>query len=148
MMQVSAPARGRGYFSRLKAGMPSAGIDHKIQCYHCGEDCETIGISLDHRNFCCEGCKMVYQLLDRQGLCEYYNLNKQPGINQRIKARKDKFAFLDDLQIQEKLVAFTNEKETHVNLYLPQVHCSSCLYLLENLHRLNAGIISSRINFT
>ncbi len=28
------------------------------------------------------------------------------------------------------------------------MHCSSCLYLLENLHRLDEGIISSRVNFT
>lgn len=36
----------------------------------------------------------------------------------------------------------------HVLLYLPQVHCSSCLYLLENLHRLDPGVISSIVNFT
>jgi Cu+-exporting ATPase len=27
------------------------------------------------------------------------------------------------------------------------MHCSSCLYLLENLHRINSGIIYSRVNF-
>ncbi len=30
---------------------------------------------------------------------------------------------------------------------LPQMHCSSCVYLLENLHRINDGIIQSQTNF-
>lgn len=98
--------------------------------------------------FCCEGCKMVYQILDQNELCEYYNLNDAPGINQRIAVRKDKFAFLDDKKIQEQLISFRNEEQLHVTFYLPQMHCSSCLYLLENLHRLDAGIVSCKVNFT
>lgn len=91
---------------------------------------------------------MVYQLLNSTGLCNYYDLNDKPGINQRVIVRKDKFAFLDDKSIQQKLISFANEEQTHVSFYLPQMHCSSCLYLLENLHKLNARIVSSSVNFT
>ena len=91
---------------------------------------------------------MVYQLINRNGLCEYYNLNDKPGTQQRLTIRDDKFAYLDEEGIKQKLITFTNEKQTHVSFYLPQVHCSSCLYLLENLHRLNKAVISSRVNFT
>jgi P-type Cu+ transporter len=122
--------------------------DKKIHCYHCGEDCLTGDIRLEDKCFCCEGCKMVYQVLNQSDLCDYYSLNKNPGINQRIKIRKDKFAFLDDEKIQLQLTGFRDEKEVHVTFYLPQMHCSSCLYLLENLHRLDAGVVSSKVNFT
>ena len=27
------------------------------------------------------------------------------------------------------------------------MHCSSCLWLLENLHRLNPAVIASKVNF-
>lgn len=91
---------------------------------------------------------MVYQILNQSNLCEYYNLNENPGISQRIKVRKDKFAFLDDEKIQVQLISFKDEKQVHVTFYLPQMHCSSCLYLLENLHRLDEGVISSKVNFT
>jgi len=117
-------------------------------CDHCGESCLNNKIALADKNFCCEGCKMVYQLINRNGLCEYYNLNDKPGTQQRIIIRDDKFAYLDEAAIKQKLIAFTNEKQTHVSFYLPQVHCSSCLYLLENLHHLNKAIVSSRVNFT
>ncbi len=91
---------------------------------------------------------MVYQLLDERGLCQYYQLNDHPGINLRLSVRKDKFAFLDEEKMNTALVSFKNETETHTTLYLPQIHCSSCLYLLENLHRLEPGVIASRIDFT
>ena len=118
------------------------------QCAHCGEDCTTEQIHFHDKNFCCQGCKMVYQLLNNTGLCDYYQLNEKPGINQRTTARKDKFAFLDDKTIAQQLVTFSNEEQTHVCFYLPQMHCSSCLYLLENLHKINNHIVSSAVNFT
>lgn len=97
--------------------------------------------------FCCPGCRLVYQLLNDRGLCTYYRLNEHPGINRRIPVRKDKFSFLDDDKVSAGLVSFSNGEETHVTFYLPVVHCSSCLYLLERLHNLEAGIKSSRVDF-
>ena len=91
---------------------------------------------------------MVYQILNQHGLCDYYNLNENPGISQRIKIKKDKFAFLDEEKIMLQLVSFRDEKQLHVTFYLPQMHCSSCLYLLENLHRLDTGVVSCKVNFT
>lgn len=129
--------------------MPSTNLTtNKLQCFHCGEVCLNDKIHLQEKNFCCEGCKMVYQILNQSDLCEYYNLNENPGISQRIKVRKDKFAFLDDEKIQLQLISFRDDKQVHVTFYLPQMHCSSCLYLLENLYRLDSGVISSKVNFT
>ncbi len=128
--------------------MPSAKLTtNKILCYHCGETCPDDQVRLEEKHFCCEGCKMVYQILSQSDLCEYYNLNENPGISQRIKVRKDKFAYLDDEKIRLQLIHFRDEQQEHVTFYLPQMHCSSCLYLLENLHRINPGIVSSKVNF-
>ena len=90
---------------------------------------------------------MVYEILNQNDLCEYYDFNANPCITQKIKVRADKFSFLDDAQIVQKLIQFTDGKQTHASYYLPQMHCSSCLWLLENLHRINAGVVSSRVNF-
>ncbi|RTL58942.1 MAG: HAD family hydrolase [Sphingobacteriales bacterium] len=128
--------------------MQTPATENKLVCTHCGEDCITANIILGDSHFCCEGCKMVYQLINQNGLCEYYNLNENPGINQRITIRKDKFAFLDDQKIEQQLVSFKDDIQIHITFYLPQMHCSSCLYLLENLHKLNKGVIASKVNFT
>lgn len=122
--------------------------DQQLHCYHCGETCANEKIHVAEKIFCCDGCKMVYHILNQSELCEYYNLNENPGINQRVHVRKDKFAFLDDDKIQVQLISFRDDKQVHVTFYLPQMHCSSCLYLLENLHRLDPGVVSSKVNFT
>jgi Cu+-exporting ATPase len=90
---------------------------------------------------------MVFEILNQNELCKYYNLNEKPGVTQRVNVRKDKFAFLDDPAIESKLISFKDEQYIHVTFYLPQMHCSSCLYLLENLHRLDSAITSSKVNF-
>ncbi len=119
-----------------------------IQCYHCGDDCVTEDIKFDNKNFCCQGCKTVYQVLNQGDMCEYYNLNENPGLSQRIEVRKDKFSFLEDEKIQQQLITFKNDEQTHITFYLPQIHCSSCLWLLENLNKLNKDIVTSRVNFS
>jgi Cu+-exporting ATPase len=128
--------------------MAEAKVHNHLLCFHCGEVCPTANVSAEDKHFCCEGCKMVYQLLNKSGLCDYYALNENPGLNQRIPVRKDKFAFLNDESIQRQLITFTNEQQTHITFYLPAIHCSSCLYLLENLHRLQPAVISALVNFT
>jgi len=124
-----------------------AQIAERVQCYHCGEDCNTNSIQLDDKPFCCEGCKMVYSLLNKSGLCEYYDLNENPGINQKITVRQGKFSFLQDEKIRQQLISFRDETQSHVTLYLPQIHCSSCLWLLDNLPKLNDNVVSSKVNF-
>ncbi|MDE3144032.1 MAG: heavy metal translocating P-type ATPase metal-binding domain-containing protein [Bacteroidota bacterium] len=119
-----------------------------VQCYHCGEDCSDKSIHAHEKEFCCEGCKMVYEILNQNGLCDYYSISKNPGINQRIKIRENKFSFLDDENIQQSLIVFKDDNQTHISFYLPQMHCSSCLWLLENLHQLNENVISCKVNFT
>lgn len=120
----------------------------ELHCYHCGETCLNEKIHEAEMIFCCEGCKMVYQILNKSDLCNYYQLNENPGISQRINVRKDKFAFLENEKIQQQLISFKDDNQLHITFYLPQMHCSSCLYLLENLYRLNPGVVSSKVNFT
>jgi len=118
-----------------------------LLCSHCGDPCPNDTITLGENHFCCNGCRLVYQLLDRNGLCAYYRLNEHPGASRRTPVRKDKFAFLDDEKMAAALVSFRGPDQTHATFYLPSIHCSSCLYLLEHLHRLHPGVLSSRIDF-
>jgi Cu+-exporting ATPase len=86
-------------------------------------------------------------LLNENNLCVYYNLDKNPGIKAKGKFVSDRFAYLDDEATIKKLVQFSSDTQTNISFSLPQMHCSSCIYLLENLHRINPGIIKSQTNF-
>jgi Cu+-exporting ATPase len=118
----------------------------KTSCYHCGEDLLNNDISIAEKQFCCSGCKSVYSILNQHALDGYYCLNETPGNTVRI-VNEHKFQFLDDETIASSIISFKNAKQTQVNFYLPQIHCSSCLWLLENLYKLQNGILSSQVNF-
>lgn len=85
--------------------------------------------------------------MNENNLCNYYNLDSAPGIKAKGKFISERFAYLDDETVIKKLVQFSSETQTNVTLQLPQMHCSSCIFLLENLHRIEPGIIKSQTNF-
>ena len=115
-------------------------------CYHCGESCEDNLILLIEKPFCCEGCKMVYEILNANDLCQFYDLEEKAGIS--LKGKKlEQYAYLDDEIIVAQLVNFSNEKISKATLHIPQIHCASCIWLLENLYKLNDGILASKVNF-
>lgn len=118
----------------------------KTTCYHCGEDCLEETLVYDSKSFCCVGCKSVYEILNQNDLCNYYDLEKTPGISPPKNVSK-KHEYLENQEIVEKLIDFKDDERMLVTFYLPQVHCSSCVWLLENLYKLNPHIFSSRINF-
>ncbi len=119
-----------------------------IQCDHCGDSCPVMPVRHAEKSFCCQGCKNVYLLLQENDLCDYYALNDHPGIHQGQTIREGKFAVLDHAEVNARFIRFQNDREAHVDFYLPQMHCSSCLWLLENIQRINKGILSSRVEFT
>ena len=118
------------------------------ECYHCGLPCITNSIAIDDKVFCCDGCKLVYEILNDNGLCDYYKMQSHPGLSQIKALRSDKYAFLDNETVAKQLYKFTNGNYTIVTFYIPGVHCSSCMWLLEHLSKVDAGIVESRLNFT
>jgi len=89
----------------------------------------------------------VYEILNENNLCTYYDLNAHPGNQQLQHKRKNKFAYLDKEDIAARLVSFSDGQQCHVTFSVPQIHCSSCLWLLENLGKLHPGVLSARVNF-
>ncbi len=116
------------------------------QCYHCGTECDQ-SIQIEAKYFCCDGCKMVYQLLDENGMCQYYDLTNMPGLTAKGIFTSEKFNYLDNQVVQDQLIQFRQGDQAHVIFYLPQIHCVSCVWLLENLHKINPGVIQSQTNF-
>ncbi|MCS6820393.1 MAG: heavy metal translocating P-type ATPase metal-binding domain-containing protein [Microscillaceae bacterium] len=126
-------------------------VGTELKCYHCGDFCPDDSISIEDKHFCCYGCKTVYEILAERDLCTYYDLseNGKGGVGIKLKNRNfgEKFAFLDNPDIARKLLQFDSPELQKITLYLPAMHCSSCIWLLENLYKLREGIQFSRVNF-
>lgn len=117
-------------------------------CYHCGAQTRKPLVKHEHE-FCCSGCLGVYEIIEKNNLCEYYNFNQTPGVNlDQYEEKTYKFDFLENQEIVNQLIKFKSGSQIHLDFYLPQVHCSSCLYLLENLYQIQSGVISSKLNFS
>ncbi|WP_430402978.1 heavy metal translocating P-type ATPase [Fluviicola sp.] len=118
----------------------------ELICFHCHEPAANELIRYDDHLFCCNACKQVYQLLSTHALGEYYNQDVNAGIRPNNIA-KEAFSVLDDLELRKKYIEFEEGNTVKLTLHLPQIHCASCIYLLEHLHRLHEGIIRVTVHF-
>ena len=118
----------------------------KENCFHCGLDIEKADeIHFDTKVFCCNGCKTVYEIFSANDLSCYYDFEQSPGATPLDIAGK--YDFLDNSTIVAKLLDFQEENTEIITLSIPHIHCSSCIWILENLQRLQTGINTSQVNF-
>lgn len=115
-------------------------------CYHCGQECAKDLVKFDEKAFCCAGCKTVYEILNQNELTDFYELNKNPGI-QPDKKSDVQFQFLDTPEIFEKVVDFNDAGTTVVTFNVPVIHCSSCVWVLESLDEINPAISHAVVDF-
>lgn len=114
-------------------------------CFHCGDGCGNHPIIFQEKTFCCNGCKTVFEIFNENDLTCYYDLQNSPGaIPKEIEGKYD---FLSQENIVEKLTEFRSDEAEIATLYIPHIHCSSCIWVLENLKKLNPNISDSQVNF-
>ncbi|MBS4043381.1 MAG: heavy metal translocating P-type ATPase metal-binding domain-containing protein [Chitinophagaceae bacterium] len=121
-------------------------VINSLSCFHCGDSCNNT-IRIDQKYFCCNGCQQVYLLLNENNLCQYYNIHQNPGIKAKGRFTKNQYDYLNTEEIINKLVLFKSNDQVNIKFHLPQIHCSSCIFLLEHLHQIHEGIVSSQIHF-
>ncbi len=120
-------------------------VTEQTRCFHCNDECAEELIEHDGHSFCCNGCSTVYQLLQEVGLDEAY-ANGPLGIRPDDVEDKD-FAYLENEEVQESLLDFSEGNMARITFELPAIHCSACVYLLERLEKLNPGVKNCEVNF-
>ena len=133
------------YIATFVTGKMSKFMDAN-NCFHCGNEIiKRDEVIFDEKSFCCNGCKTVYEIFSQNDLSCYYDFENAPGATpQEIKGKYD---FLDDEKIITKLLEFEEDTTSIVSLFIPHIHCSSCIWILENLQKLQSGISTSQVNF-
>ncbi|MBA4409218.1 MAG: heavy metal translocating P-type ATPase metal-binding domain-containing protein [Bacteroidota bacterium] len=124
-------------------------MNEDLKCIHCGNSCGKTPILFEGNPFCCTGCSSVFQILNVNQLKQYYQIEPMAGI--RIEDDKrpanETYAFLELEKFKTKILSFSEGGISKVSFFIPEIHCASCIWLLENLHSLNAGVIQSFVNF-
>jgi Cu+-exporting ATPase len=120
--------------------------DQQLICTHCGDECADDSIAIEESIFCCEGCKTVFEILQDNDLCRYYDLDENAGLS--LKGRRlMEYSWLDDPDVVAKLISFTDGTKSRIRFDIPQIHCTSCIWLLEKLYVLSEHILQSKVDF-
>lgn len=116
-----------------------------LRCFHCGKKIDNF-IQFKNKNFCCYGCKTVYEIIQNNGLENFYKLNINPGITSPKKIKYN-LSYLDHPNIKNKIIDFINDNIIIIRFFIPSIHCTSCIFILENLYKINSNIINSNVDF-
>lgn len=116
-----------------------------VRCFHCGQHCDEV-VTFDDKPFCCVGCKSVFEILNENNLCEYYQIDEHSGVSQKNTSISS-YAFLDAPDIRAKVLAFDSSDFAKIEFRIPSIHCVSCIWLLENLRKLNNGVLKATVIF-
>lgn len=131
----------------MKAEIPAPVEKAGLTCYHCHDECDRHPVMADDKAFCCEGCRTVYEILQTNQLCDYYRIDTAAGVSMKSQPALARYEVLLDREVAARFLDYSDEQFARVRFYLPQMHCSSCIWLLEHLYRIHPGIVDSRVNF-
>ncbi len=134
-------------FTSLSAKNLGADTAENPSCAHCGDPCASDAVTTGGLHFCCTGCQAVYQLLKDNKLDSFYEISGGAGLSLKGRGANEQFSYLDDELVSRRLLDFSDGTTSRATFYIPQMYCSACIWLLENLQRLNPAIVESRVNF-
>jgi len=93
--------------------------------------------------FCCAGCEVVYGAIAANGLEQFYAL-REAGTPARTTDHA--YAELDDPAFHQLHVSVGPDGQAHTSLYLEDLRCGACVWLVESAPRCVAGIAAVRVD--
>ncbi|NUQ61256.1 MAG: heavy metal translocating P-type ATPase [Pirellulales bacterium] len=120
----------------------------RFVCAHCGLPVPAGLIDPSQpAQFCCQGCRAVYEMIRGCGLDRFYRLRdavETSGIPARTTHRK--YSEFDDAVFRDLYCQALADGTQSVELYLEGVHCAACVWLIEKLPGVLPGVIESRLD--
>jgi Cu+-exporting ATPase len=106
------------------------------ECSHCHQPISEKLEGLGDKLYCCYGCKVVDELMGETRV----------QLDLQEKSLRS-YAYLDEEKIKDQLCHFREGSINAIRIHLPSIHCSSCIYLLENLSEVAEGINNVTVHF-
>jgi Cu2+-exporting ATPase len=106
-------------------------------CKHC-----QLKLDSNQQDFCCVGCSKAYEIINKLGFKNYYEM-RQIDIHERnLKPEIDK-----DFDISE-FIRKNTDGSWRTELMIQGLQCGACVWLIENVLYKNPQVIRARINLT
>ncbi|MCA9632944.1 MAG: heavy metal translocating P-type ATPase, partial [Myxococcales bacterium] len=134
----------RPYLDRGAAACPA----EATLCAHCGLVVPAGLIDPEReQQFCCHGCRTVYDVLHQNGLTAYYDYRRADGssVGPALASGRS-YAHFDEAKFHELYVRSEPDGSHSVRFLLEGVHCAACVWLVEKLPRMVPGVFESRLD--
>ena len=127
----------------MTASAPSAAIAGEVtgeaSCRHC-----TLPVPAGRCSaFCCAGCEVVYGAIAAHGLDQFYALREAGA---PAHTTDHSYAELDDPAFHQLHVRAAPDGQACTSLYLEDLRCGACVWLVESAPRCVAGIAAVRVD--
>jgi len=117
----------------------TAAVHADPACLHC-----SLPVPAGRRSaFCCAGCEVVYGAIAQHGLDQFYALREAPA---PARTTAHHYTELDDPAFQRLHVRTGPDGRARASLYLEDLRCTACVWLVESAPRCVAGIVDVRVD--
>ena len=126
-------------------------------CYHCGLDVPmnsdfSLNIEGIRRAMCCPGCAAVAGTIFENGLQSFYKFRSAPSpqvvANNDFEAEANPYADWDLKEIQSDYISYGGQGLQSIRLYIGNITCAACTWLIEQHLGKLPGIDRIAINGT
>ncbi len=135
--------------TQLASNSPaSSTLKEDIACAHCALPVPAglIEANAEHQ-FCCAGCRAVYETIHACGLDSYYRLRDAADASFKPANLSDEtFDSFDTPSFAGVYITQNPDGSNSVDWVLEGVTCAACVWLVERLPRVLDGVIDSRLS--
>jgi Cu2+-exporting ATPase len=124
-----------------------ANAEDRTACAHCALPVPPALIDPDgDLQFCCHGCRTVYQAIHACGLQRFYDLRDPADAGFQANPTEGRYEYLNEAAFQDQHVRALPSGHALVELYLEGLHCAACVWLIERLPQVQQGVIEARVD--
>jgi len=119
----------------------------RVACAHCGLPVPAGRVATTEPAFCCSGCEVVHAAIAEHGLDRFYELRRAadvPAVPAHPTARG--YAELDDPAFQRVHVQVGADGQARAALYVEDLQCAACVWLVESAPRCVPGVSDLRVD--
>ncbi len=130
----------------MSANHPSK---NEVSCDHCSLPVPAGLIEAEAElQFCCAGCRAVWQAIHGSGLGNYYKLRASQGVDgERARVTGRGYGEFDDPSFADLHVEPLDDGTLRTVFLLEGVHCAACVWLIEKFPSIHPGVLEARLDF-
>ena len=121
-----------------------------VICTHCGLPVPDGLVDPDSdTQFCCNGCRSVYEIIHGCGLSRFYKLRDEASaVSEATAARTTdrRYGEFDASVFRDLYYQPQSDGSCRTELYLEGVHCAACVWLVEKLPQVLPGVLEARLD--